>query len=302
MVFITGTVFNIQKYSIHDGPGIRTTVFLKGCPLTCLWCHNPESIAPQTEIIYWENKCIGCKDCVNTCPYGAMQVVDYKVEKENSKCRRCKVCIDVCPTGAIEQAGKKMTEADVMREVEKDRVFYEESGGGITFSGGECLLQPDFLESLLITCKAKGLHTALDTSGYASWKTITRLKDKVDLFLYDIKLMEEERHRKYTGVSNRLILENLRKLSEGSNKIWIRVPVIPGINDDEENIQALGAFIATVQIKDVFLLPYHSIAAAKYARLGKTYQLADAKSPSNKQMDEISRKLKEFGLHVQIGG
>lgn len=302
MILITGTVFNIQKYSIHDGPGIRTTVFLKGCPLACLWCHNPESIAPRPEIIFWDNKCISCGDCVKTCPQKAMQVVEQTVKREAVNCIGCEACTEVCPTGAIEQVGRKMTKAEVLEEIEKDRVFYEESGGGVTFSGGECLMQPEFLMGLLTACKARGLHTALDTSGYASWQTIAGLKDTVDLFLYDLKLMDEEQHRKYTGVSNKLILENLQKLAESGKLIWIRVPVIPEINDDDANLQAMGTFLHSLQIRDVFLLPYHSIAANKYARLGKNYQLSALTPPSQQQMEAMQLGLQAFGLSIQIGG
>lgn len=302
MIKITGTVFNIQKYSIHDGPGIRTTVFLKGCPLACLWCHNPESIAPRPEIIFWDNKCISCTDCVKTCPQEAMQVGQQTVRKETANCIGCEACVEVCPTGAIEQVGRKMTEAEVLKEIEKDRVFYEESGGGVTFSGGECLMQPEFLTALLTGCKARGLHTAVDTSGYASWQTIAELKDVVDLFLYDLKLMDEEQHRKYTGVSNKLILANLQKLAKLGKSIWIRVPVIPGINDNDDNLQAMGAFLFSLQIRDVFLLPYHGIAANKYIRLGRDYQLSALEPPSPKQMEAMQLGLRTFGLNVQIGG
>lgn len=302
MIKITGTVFNIQKYSIHDGPGIRTTVFLKGCPLACLWCHNPESIAPRPEIIFWDNKCISCTDCVKTCPQEAMQVGQQTVRKETANCIGCEACVEVCPTGAIEQVGRKMTEAEVLKEIEKDRVFYEESGGGVTFSGGECLMQPEFLTALLTGCKARGLHTAVDTSGYASWQTIAELKDMIDLFLYDLKLMDEEQHRKYTGVSNKLILANLQKLAKLGKSIWIRVPVIPGINDNDDNLQAMGAFLFSLQIRDVFLLPYHGIAANKYIRLGRDYQLSALEPPSPKQMEAMQLGLRTFGLNVQIGG
>lgn len=299
---ITGTVFNIQKYSIHDGPGIRTTVFLKGCPLACWWCHNPESMALKTEIVFWQNKCIGCGDCVKNCPNEAILFSEQDFKKNEVKCSLCDACIDACPTGAMEKIGKNMTKRDVMKEIEKDRVFYEESGGGVTFSGGEALTQIDFLDSLLEACKSKGIHTALDTSGYAPWQSIARIKDKVDLFLYDIKLMDEGKHSKYTGVSNQLIVENLKKLALNNKKIWIRVPVIPGINDDEDNIEEMGAFIRSLNLSDVFLLPYHNIAIDKYTRLGKTYQLADLQTLSHKQIDEVSQKLKVFGLNVQIGG
>lgn len=297
-----GTVFNIQKYSIHDGPGIRTSVFLKGCVLACWWCHNPESLALKPVIVFRKNRCIGCGDCIKSCSKEAIMFIDQDLRKDEEKCSLCDACIAACPTGAMEKIGKNMTKADVMKEIEKDRVFYEESGGGVTFSGGEALTQIDFLDSLLEACNSQGIHTALDTSGYAPWQSIARIKDKVDLFLYDIKLMDEGKHSKYTGVSNQLIVENLKKLAANNNKIWIRVPVIPGINDDKENIEKIGAFISSLSLREVFLLPYHNIAIDKYTRLGKTYQLADLQSPSPGKLDEVSQQLKGFGLNVQIGG
>lgn len=299
---LAGTVLNVQKYSIHDGPGIRTTIFLKGCPLACWWCHNPESLSAKTEIVFLLNKCIGCGDCTKICPNAAITLTSQGVEKDGIKCSLCEMCVEACPTGAMEKLGHKKTVAEVMREIEKDSIFYEESGGGVTFSGGEALHQLEFLDALLTACKAKGIHTALDTSGYASWESIARIADKVDLFLYDIKLMDEEQHKQYTGVSNKPILENLEKLAAAQHRIWIRIPVIPGINDDEKNIKALGEFLSSLNLRDVYLLPYHNIAIDKYARLGKTYHLPDLASLSPSQMDHAAQSLKAFSLHIDMGG
>lgn len=299
---IAGTVFNIQKYSIHDGPGIRTTVFFKGCPLACWWCHNPESLSAKPEIVFLQNKCICCGDCVKSCPNAAITLTSQGIKRDETKCSLCEMCVEACPTGAMEQLGQKKTVAEVMREIEKDSIFYEESGGGVTFSGGEALYQPEFLDALLTACKAKGIHTALDTSGYAPWEAIDRIADKVDLFLYDIKLMDDEKHKKYTGASNQLIFENLKKLAADQRRIWIRIPVIPGINDDEKNIKDIGDFLSSLNLRDVYLLPYHNIAIDKYARLGKTYPLPELALLSDKQMDNVIEILKASSLHINIGG
>lgn len=297
-----GTIFNMQKYSIHDGPGIRTTIFFKGCPLSCQWCHNPESLVPKTEIVFLENKCIGCRECVKACLASAITFSEQGFRRDKEKCTLCEKCFDMCPTGAMEKLGSKKTVAEVIKEIEKDRIFYEESGGGVTFSGGEALLQLAFLKSLLASCKAKRIHTALDTSGYASWESLASIADLVDLFLYDIKLMNDEKHKKYTGVSNILIHENLKKLAARNSKIWIRIPLIPGINDDEQNIKQTGAFIAALNLRDVFLLPYHNIAMDKYTRLDRTYRLQDIRPLSNTQANAIAQRLKAFGLNVKVGG
>ncbi|OFW53908.1 MAG: glycyl-radical enzyme activating protein [Actinobacteria bacterium RBG_13_35_12] len=298
----TGIIFNIQRYSIHDGPGIRTTVFLKGCPLSCWWCQNPESQLSGQEMIFWGDRCISCGACSAICPSSAIQIKNGIPITEKEKCILCGKCIEKCPALAREMIGKKMTVESVIKEIEKDLVFYEESDGGVTFSGGEPLGQSEFLESLLNACQEKKIHTAVDTSGYISWEILEKVAPKVNLFLYDLKIMDSERHRKYTGVSNEIILENLKKLSSAYHNISVRFPVIPGINDDDQNIRETGEFLSSLKITQVNLLPYHYIGIDKYKRLGRTYKLVITQPPSEEKLSEISGILSKFNLKVKLRG
>ena len=298
----TGIIFNIQRYSIHDGPGIRTTVFLKGCPLNCWWCQNPESQLSGQEMVFWEDRCISCGACSTICPSGAIQMKDGIPVTEKEKCILCGKCIEKCPALAREMIGEKLTTEEVIKEIEKDLVFYEESGGGVTFSGGEPLGQSEFLESLLICCQKERIHTAVDTSGYISWEILSKISSKVDLFLYDLKIMNSEKHKKYTGVSNELILENLKKLSSIHNNIFVRFPVILGINDDYQNIKETGEFLSSLKIAQVNLLPYHYMGIDKYRRLGRIYHFAATQPPSEEKLSEIAAILSKFNLKVKLRG
>ena len=297
-----GIIFNIQRYSIHDGPGIRTTVFLKGCPLNCWWCQNPESQLSGQEMLFWGVRCIGCGACSTICPSNAIQIKNGIPVTEKEKCILCGKCTEKCPALAREMIGKKLTTEEVTKEIEKDLVFYEESGGGVTFSGGEPLGQSEFLEGLLNGCREKKIHTAVDISGYISWRILKKIIPKVDLFLYDLKIMDSERHKKYTGVFNEIILENLKKLSSVHNNIFIRFPIIPGINDDSQNIKETGEFLSSLKIAQVNILPYHYIGIDKYRRLGRTYHLTAAQPPSKEKLFEISGILKKFNLKVKLRG
>jgi pyruvate formate lyase activating enzyme len=299
---ITGIVFDIKKFSIHDGPGIRTTVFFKGCPLNCRWCHNPESQIREPELMVWKSRCIGCRACLPVCPQGAISWEDGP-STDVEKCTLCGACVEVCYAEAREIVGREMTAAQVVAEIEQDVPFYDEFDGGATFSGGEPLAQPDFLLALLEACREQEIHTAVDTCGFAPWKILDRIRGRVDLFLYDLKLMDEARHRKFTGVSNELILRNLQMLSEREHDIFLRAPIIPGINDDDGHIQQMGEFAAALpHLNRVDILPYHHIAVEKYKRLNKVYDLPEARSPSDERLAEIAHILREFGLHVKIGG
>jgi len=300
---IKGTVFDIRKYSIHDGPGIRTTVFFKGCPLSCWWCHNPEGQARAIEVIFRENRCIRCGACVEVCEHAAISWSGVGPITDRTKCLRCEVCAAACYTGARECVGRELTVPQVMAEIERDLVFYDESGGGVTMSGGEPLLQPDFAFVLLEACKGKGIHTAIDTCGFVAWEALDRIRELVDLFMYDLKLMDEARHRKFTGASNELIVSNLQELSRRGHSIVLRVPVVPEVNDDDESIRQIGAFAASLpHVDGIDLLPYHHMGVNKYGGLDRAYRLPDTRPPSHNRMVEIAHTLGTFGLTVRTGG
>ncbi len=246
-----GLIFNIQRFCIHDGPGIRTTVFFKGCNLSCAWCHNPESQSPHKETMFYKDKCIGCGKCNNTSDF-------------------------VCPSGARELCGKEYSVDEVFAEVVKDKSFYENSGGGVTFSGGECMLQINFLLEILKKCKENGIHTTVDTAGHISWPDFEKIMPYTDLFLYDIKSMNTDTHKKYVGVGNELILDNLARLLKSQATVWVRVPVIPSVNDTEEEMQKIRLFFEENGYPTNFeLLPYHDMGEHKYEALGKPTQKFD---------------------------
>jgi pyruvate formate lyase activating enzyme len=298
-----GIVFDIRKFSVHDGPGIRTTVFFKGCPLRCGWCHNPESQAPKREQVYWEDRCLKCRACIGACPQNAIRWDGNRPITDPEKCTLTGACVKSCYADARQIAGREMTVAQVMSEIKSDIPFYDQSGGGVTFSGGEPLMQSEFLVALLLACREWEIHTAVDTCGFASWKVLSRLRPYVGLFLYDLKLMQPATHKQLTGVSNARILENLRRLSECGHNIVLRIPIIPGVNDDEANIRAIGAFAASLPRLDrVDILPYHRAAISKYARLHRAYGFPELQPPPEAHLAEIQQLLGQYGLYVKVGG
>ena len=296
-----GLVFNIAHFSLHDGPGIRTTVFLKGCPLRCWWCHNPESQSTRPEISYFPERCYRCGDCVKACPHGALQL-DSDVHVDATRCERCGTCVDTCLADARQIAGRWMSVAEVLRQVDRDRVFHDESGGGVTLSGGEPLQQPDFAEALLRQCRTRGIHTAVDTCGYIPTSVLERVAEFVDLFLFDVKLMDSTRHKEYTGVTNESILKNLDRLVARKSNVILRVPVIPACTDDADNLAAIARLANAHGLKRVSLLPYHQIARDKYRRLGLTYRMGTKEPPSTARMEAIARSFEREGLEAHIGG
>lgn len=299
----TCTVFDIKSFSIHDGPGTRTTVFLKGCPLHCAWCHNPESISPHIEFQYWQERCIGCGTCAECCPTGALTIESGKPERDAEACEECFACIENCPGEAWQRIGQAMTVDEVMRIVRKDIISYDQSGGGVTFSGGEPLMQPEALHALLLACHDLGIHTALDTCGMAPRKTLEKVVDEVDLILYDLKVMDAELHRRYMGVSNEIILDNLRWLDKRGKEIVIRIPVIPGINDSRRNLAAVMDFLNSLEHRhEVHLLAYHQTAMNKYRRMDQPYTLRHVQPPSAEDMEAMRARFERNGFNVSIGG
>ena len=296
-----GVLFNIQRYSLHDGPGIRTIPFFKGCPLSCKWCSNPESQRPQPELIFKKSDCIRCGKCIEACKQQALSVSNaFFIDRE--RCIQCGKCTQVCPTQALEMKGKRMTVADVMRELQKEENLYRRSGGGITLSGGEPLAQPDFARELLKACKEKGWHTAMETTGFTTPEVIADVFPYVDLALTDIKAINPAVHLANTGIENSQILENLLRISFLTKTI-VRIPVIPGVNDNPEEIHNIAEFARLMSNVDTLhLLPYHSFGENKYGLLGRIYPMGEADSIAESKMELLKREVESSGFHCHIGG
>ncbi len=313
----TGVVFNLQRFSLHDGPGIRTIVFFKGCPLRCHWCSNPESQKYQPELIFNQSKCLGCEGCIRTCPEGAISFASISSQPEQAvspsrkssllwldrvKCTGCGGCVKSCPSEALYMEGYKTTVKDILEEVMKDSAFYKNSSGGITLSGGEVLAQPDFAYALLYMSKQYGIHTVVETAGYASFEALHRIMAVTDIFLYDLKHYDEAKHLYYTGVKLTDILENLQSLLEAGAEVILRIPVIPEVNDSEEDAKHFGQLLKSMGIKKVNLLPFHQLGEYKYNLLQQNYAFGGKKVLKDEDVEDYKQMIASYGLEVTIGG
>lgn len=298
-----GHVFEIERFAIHDGPGIRTVVFMKGCPLSCLWCSNPESQELKPEITQNPSFCIGCGSCIKACPENAISSSDEGITRDITKCTNCGKCAEACYSGALTLVGKTYTVEELVKEISVDEAFYFQSGGGVTFSGGEALMQGEFLYKAAKACRERRYHTCIETTGFASWNTISKAAPFINLFLYDFKHMDNEKHLEYTGQRNEQILENFIKLIKTGADIIARFPVIPGYNDDENNILQMISFLKkNYNKKRIDLLPYHNLGSTKYKSLGIPYELKDLVPPKEEYIENIAQIFINEGFSPRIGG
>jgi len=312
---LTGKIYDIQGFSVQDGPGIRTTVFLKGCPLRCPWCHSPESQMFPTELNWMQVRCLGtdaCGKCLNVCPKGAISIGESTTnamgepitypDVDKSICDDCGACANACKANALYMCGEDKTVDEVMHRLLRDQPFFEESGGGVTVSGGECLCQPEFTLELLKRCKEAGMHTAVDTTGFVKWEVIEKVLPYTDLFLYDLKCMDSDLHKQVIGVPNELILENAEKIVKAGGKIQVRIPTIPMFNESKEHFVKYGEFLTKIKdgIDIVQLLPYHKLGVSKHQRLMKKEKIFVAEPPSDQLMQDRKKQLEAYGLTVTI--
>ncbi len=299
-----GMIFNIERYAIHDGKGIRTQVFLKGCSMRCLWCANPEGLRSAPDLSYQIKFCIGCKACVAVCPQKALRFTDKGIEIQKERCDYCGLCEKECYAGALELLGKKMTVEEVIKEVKKDTLFYEASGGGgMTLCGGEPLLQVDFAKALLKRAKEEGISTAVETCGNYPFSHLEKVIPYLDFIYYDIKAMDNDLHKACTGQENKRILENLKLLQNFDVPICVRIPVIPGYNDSEENLLKTAQYVKTLpKVTEIELLPYHRLGVNKYEKLRIPYLVPDeTKMPEKEEMKRYRDKMLPAGVSVKIG-
>jgi len=297
---VRGTVFNLQRYSTEDGPGIRSTVFLKGCPMRCPWCHNPEGLSVAAELVWYDVRCIGARDCLQVCPRDALTLTPEGMVIDRGLCDACGKCEEACPAAALEVIGKERTVDDVAREALRDLVFYEKSGGGVTLSGGEPALQFDFSLALMQTPKEEGAHLALDTCGGVSWERLEPLVDLADLVLFDLKIMDAAAHLEHTGIPLERVLESARLVAGKGKPVWVRTPVIPGYTDAEENVRAIASFIREElpAVERYDLLAFNNTCEAKYTRLDMVFPLAGEGLLVEEKMIALTQAAEDEGIHV----
>lgn len=297
-------IFDVKRYAINDGPGIRITIFLKGCLLNCKWCHNPESIPMQQQKMYSGDKCIGSRECVKHCPNDALTLTPQGIVTNADLCAMCGKCAEVCPTKAMEMTGELMTVDQVMTQIKKETILMDKSEGGVTFSGGEPLLHHEFLIKMLDACGEEGIHRCIDTAGFVNPKILLEVAEKSEHFLYDLKMMDSAKHKEWTGVPNEKILENLKTLAATGVSINIRIPLIKGVNDDDKNIHESAKFIAALKGNKpiVNVLPFHNMAEKKYEKLSQHYDKGIMEEPDVARQNEIIEIFKSYGLNAIIGG
>lgn len=299
-------IFDIKRYSINDGPGIRTTVFVKGCPLRCVWCHNPESWISLPQRLYKENKCIGCGGCIEICPQGSLRLTDRGIVSTGEPCVLCGKCADNCPALAMEICGKEWDEEELLALLERERSVMENGNGGVTISGGEPLMHPEYTLSLLRKLGEEGYHRAVDTTLFAPSEIVKAISGECELFLVDIKSMDDDIHKRFTGVSNQLILDNIRLISSMNHPYFIRIPLIKGVNATDENILATAHFLKSLERKPevIDILPYHDIGKGKHERMGSKYNPDELllETPIQEEVDKFVDIFRREGLEVRIGG
>jgi pyruvate formate lyase activating enzyme len=298
----TGTIFDIQRFSVHDGPGIRTLVFFKGCPLACLWCSNPESQRFGAELLFDPEKCVACGGCVEACPHGGVRLGGNRAQYDRACCAACGRCVEVCYAEARTMAGKRVSVAELVAEVCRDEPFFARSGGGVTLGGGEPLAQAEFARGVLMECRNRGIHTAIETCGHVPWSAFETILPWTDLFLFDLKHLDALKHRSHTGGDVKLILASLRQLAASGARVIVRVPVVPDFSDTPEDVRAIADQAASLDISELHLLPYHRLGQSKYRLLGRQYVLSGDKMVSDDTLEKLRACAAASGLAVRIGG